>query len=59
MNRDSNIYPLLFEPNLHSVVWGGDRLCPYKGLEGGECRRVEPVHCKKWSLCRKGLDISD
>ena len=27
------LYPLLFEPNLHTVVWGGDRLCPYKGLK--------------------------
>lgn len=26
-------YPLLFEPNLHSVVWGGNKLRPYKGLE--------------------------
>ena len=26
------IYPFLFEPNLHTVVWGGERLCPYKGL---------------------------
>ena len=25
-------YPFLFQPNLHTVVWGGDRLCPYKGL---------------------------
>lgn len=25
-------YPLLFEPNLHVVVWGGDQLRPYKGL---------------------------
>lgn len=25
-------YPLLFEPNLHSVVWGGNKLRPYKGL---------------------------
>ena len=25
--------PLLFEPNLHAVVWGGHQLCPYKGLE--------------------------
>ena len=25
-------YPFLFEPNLHSVVWGGDQLRPYKGL---------------------------
>lgn len=27
------LYPLLFEPNLHVVVWGGNRLRPYKGLE--------------------------
>ena len=26
-------YPLLFQPNLHSVVWGGNQLRPYKGLE--------------------------
>jgi len=26
------LYPILFEPNLHEVVWGGDRLRPYKGL---------------------------
>ena len=26
------LYPLLFNPNLHTVVWGGDRLCAYKGL---------------------------
>ena len=27
------LYPLLFAPNLHEVVWGGHRLLPYKGLE--------------------------
>jgi len=26
------MYPLLFQPNLHTVVWGGSRLRPYKGL---------------------------
>lgn len=26
------LYPFLFQPNLHTVVWGGDRLCSYKGL---------------------------
>ena len=26
------LYPLLFEPNLHSVVWGGTQLRPFKGL---------------------------
>ena len=28
-----NFYPFLFEPNLHTVVWGGNQLRPYKGLE--------------------------
>ena len=32
-------YPLLFEPNLHTVVWGGHRLRPYKGLEATD----EPI----------------
>jgi mannose-6-phosphate isomerase len=27
------LYPLLFEPNLHPVVWGGNQLRPYKGLD--------------------------
>ncbi len=26
------LYPFLFEPNLHTVVWGGNQLRPYKGL---------------------------
>lgn len=26
------LYPLLFEPNLHTVIWGGHRLRPYKGM---------------------------
>ena len=33
------LYPLLFEPNLHSVIWGGNQLRPYKGLEPSE----EPI----------------
>jgi len=28
-----SLYPLLFKPNLHSIVWGGNQLRPYKGLE--------------------------
>ena len=27
------LYPLLFELNLHPVIWGGNQLRPYKGLE--------------------------
>ena len=33
------LYPLLFEPNLHTVVWGGDRICQYKGI----VTRPEPI----------------
>jgi len=32
MIGQGGLYPLLFEPNLHTVVWGGHRLRPYKGL---------------------------
>lgn len=34
-----HLYPFLFHPNLHPVVWGGQRLCPYKGLE----QNAEPI----------------
>ena len=33
------LYPLLFEPNLHPVIWGGNQLRPYKGLEPSD----EPI----------------
>lgn len=33
------LYPLLFEPNLHTIVWGGNQLEPYKGLEPSD----EPI----------------
>lgn len=33
---DMTLYPLLFKPNLHEVVWGGNKLRPYKGLEPSE-----------------------
>lgn len=33
------LYPLLFEPNLHEVVWGGNQLRSYKGLEPSD----EPI----------------
>ncbi len=33
------LYPLLFEPNLHTVVWGGNQLRSYKGLESSD----EPI----------------
>lgn len=33
------LYPFLFESNLHEVVWGGNQLKPYKGLESSD----EPI----------------
>ncbi len=33
------LYPFLFEPNLHPVVWGGNQLRPYKGLKPSD----EPI----------------
>ena len=33
------LYPLLFELNLHEVVWGGNQLRPYKGLDSSD----EPI----------------
>lgn len=29
-------YPLLFRPNLHTVVWGGHKIEPYKGLPSSD-----------------------
>ncbi len=26
------MYPFLFQPNLHTIVWGGNKIRPYKGL---------------------------
>lgn len=29
---DNSLYPLLFRPNLHTVIWGGSHLSEWKGL---------------------------
>ena len=39
------LYPFLFEPNLHAVVWGGNQLRPYKGLEPSD----EPIG-ESWEI---------
>lgn len=31
-SQRSKLYPLLFEPNLHEIVWGGNKLTAWKGL---------------------------
>ena len=30
------MYPLKFKPILKSIVWGGDKIAPYKGIETGQ-----------------------
>ena len=47
------LYPFLFEPNLHTVVWGGDRLCPYKGLEP----KAEPIG-ESWEVSAVPSSVS-
>ena len=59
------IYPLLFEPNLHTIVWGGERLCPYKGLtpsnepigESWEVSAVDSSPCTIANGELKGRDL--
>ena len=29
----SSLYPLKFEPILKKIIWGGDQICPFKGIE--------------------------
>jgi len=49
----TQIYPLLFKPNLHPVVWGGGRLRPYKGLEPTD----EPIG-ESWEVSTVPSSIS-
>ena len=59
------LYPFLFEPNLHPVVWGGTQLRPYKGLAPssdpiGESWEVSAVPSSPSLICNgewKGKDL--
>lgn len=46
-------YPLLFQPNLHPVIWGGNQLRPYKGLEPSD----EPIG-ESWEVSAVGSSPS-
>lgn len=35
----SHLYPMLFQPNLHPVIWGGRKLKPWKGMTADD----EPI----------------
>lgn len=59
------LYPFLFKENLHTVVWGGHRLQPYKGLqrtadpigESWEVSAVESSPCIVANGPLQGLDL--
>ena len=38
-SKKNQLYPLVFKPNLHKVVWGGSRLKPWKQMPGSD----EPI----------------
>ena len=49
------LYPLLFEPNLHEVVWGGKKLTKWKQLPaheqpvGESCQSLPMARPKAWT----------
>ncbi len=59
------VYPLLFKPNLHTIVWGGHRLQTYKGLqqtdepigESWEVSAVESSPCTVANGSMAGRDL--
>ena len=61
----SRPYPLLFNPNLHTIVWGGHRLQAYKGLpptdspigESWEISAVESSPCIVANGSMAGRDL--
>ena len=58
------LYPFLFEPNLHSIIWGGERIRPYKGLEPtvepiGESWEVSAVPTSTSIICNGSLAGTD
>lgn len=45
----NNLYPLKFEPILKKILWGGDQICPFKGItpiEKGVGESWEVSHVK-------------
>lgn len=60
------LYPMLFEPNLHQIVWGGSRLVQWKGLPEqehiGESWEVSAVESSPSVVANggyKGLSLPD
>lgn len=65
MTTNEKIYPLLFEPNMHVIVWGGENLQTYKGLQStgepiGESWEVSAVEASPCTVANgplKGRDL--
>lgn len=49
----ANLYPFLFQPNFHPVVWGGNRLKPWKGVGADD----EPVG-ESWEVSAVPSSVS-
>lgn len=49
----TGLYPFLFEPNLHPVVWGGEAIAQWKGLP----RAAEPIG-ESWEVSAVPSSIS-
>ena len=47
------LYPLQFEPDLHTTIWGGRKLQPYKGLEPTD----EPIG-ESWEVSAVPTSVS-
>lgn len=61
------MYPILFEPNMHVIVWGGNKLQQYKDLirtnepigESWEVSAVESSPCTIANGSMKGMSLID
>lgn len=40
MENKERLYPILFEPILKDIIWGGYDICPFKGIEDKEKRTI-------------------
>lgn len=49
----SHLYPMLFQPNLHAVVWGGHGLKPWKGMVADD----EPIG-ESWEVSAVPSSVS-
>lgn len=66
-SRKNQLYPLVFKPNLHTIVWGGSRLKPWKQMPNngdpiGESWEVSAVPSSPSIIdngCWAGMNLID